>query len=120
MADDQGELIAGPWLNDIPAPQMPLQGAALVKYQELARRLYDQGKLTSKARDLIEVAALNWGGLHLAAEFKRTPSTAAIKEYNKAIDMLNLEEAAQPIAGRNGARKYATNGFADRIAPPKN
>lgn len=111
-------ILPGPWLDAIPPPQMPMGDIARKKYDELCRLLFDQGKLNTSARDVVEICAMQWQGFHNAATKGKVPSTYSLKEYNRSIALLNLAQNAPPLAGRDRPRKFAIHGFADKV-PPK-
>lgn len=118
-ADLGAKVIAGPWLDAIPEPQLPLGPEARMKYDELARMLFDQNKLTVVTRSIAEGAAVLFGQIHRRESEGRDVPASMAARYLGALQNLKIAEEAPEIATPGNKRNaFDFCGFANRPRPP--
>lgn len=109
------KVVAGPWLERIPEPELPLNEVGKKKYHDLARALYDANKLTSVTRMQAEQAAV----LHQEQHRRLTagePIPASLSEkLQRALAALKIAEDAPQIKNPEAAQnRFAASGFSNR------
>lgn len=108
------KIIGGPWLSDIPKPELQLNETGKKKYEELAKMLLDQNKLTMISRMTAETAAMMFQKIQGLTESGKMPTASDITQYQRALSALGLAENAKPIASVNQLNKYEHAGFSTR------
>lgn len=109
------KIMSFPTHREIPEPSVPLNEVGLAEYNKLCRIVLDAGRLTEFTRLAAESAATAHQQIHkLMAEGRDVP-TSLIQTKVKAIQQLQLAEAAAPI-GNQGANqsKFRHAGFSNR------
>lgn len=110
-------ILSGPWLQAIPKPTIPLTDAGTRVYDQVARLLFDQQKLTTFTHRLLENYALLEQQKISLIEKGKPPTLSLIKEISRLLMALGIAENAPTIAA-NGQKesKFARCGFALRIS----
>jgi hypothetical protein len=109
-------ILSGPWLQAIPEPSLPLTDAGRRVYDQVARLLFDQQKLTTFTHRLLEnYSLLEQQKTRLLQEGK-LPTMALMKESSRLLIALGIAENAPTIAA-NGQKesKFARCGFSVRV-----
>lgn len=109
------KVVVGPWLSAVPDPEYPLDENGRKKYFELARTLFDAGKLTLATKMLCEqVAVLHQQVFKRLAEGQMVPTNMSEK-IQRAIMQLGIAENGPKIAGpKEKTGKFDHSGFANR------
>lgn len=108
------KVLGGPWLNEIPKPELKLDEAGKAKYYELARMLLEQNKLTMISRMTAESAALMFQKINQLTEAGSVPSASDMTQYQRALSALGIAENAKPIATVHTVNKFEYSGFSAR------
>jgi hypothetical protein len=91
------------------------------RYDDLARTLYDAGRMTSTVHGWLSSYAMQFDRITSAAQETppRLVRSSAISEMNKAFGKLPLDDLDKPIAAPKDApvNKFALAGFANRSRP---
>lgn len=108
-------VVAGPWLKEIPDPELPLNEHGLKKYNSLCRALFDQNKLTVITRDSAEQAGVLFQEMKRRLDEGRPIPASLSDKYQRALSVLKIAEDA-PIINNPEAKKnrFSGSGFAHR------
>jgi hypothetical protein len=109
------KVVTGPWLPAIPEPDLPLNEIGRRKYDELAKSLFDQNKLTTATRDIAQqIAILHQGQYELLSSGKPVRASM-VNEISKLLDKLKIAEDAPTIENPHGKiNKFSGCGFSNR------
>lgn len=113
------KIVAGPWCEDIPAPEMPLEGVGLKKYNELARMLFDQRKLTKISLMQAEAAAVMFAKIHALVSAGKSPSANDQNQYQRALTNLKVADEARTISEPGKTNRFKPFGFSARRSAAK-
>lgn len=118
------KLFVGPWLTEIPEPELPLGEVGRAKYFELTRALKEQGKLSKPLIMRAEMAAMMWEKIHDLKARGEYPSGSDQSQLQRALDALDLANKATPIDNPDKKNKFEGHGWANkkkatfRLLPP--
>lgn len=113
-------VIAHPGFRRIPESLFDLATpAAKKRYDDLARSLFERGRLTLETHQWLSTAAMQFDTILEAKASGKTIRGSWITEMNKAFARLGLDND-KPIAAAQAAptNKFARNGFAVRRGWP--
>lgn len=117
LANVAAKVVTGPWLDRIPEPTLPLGEVGRKKYEELARQLFDQSKLTLVTQMHAEVAAGQYEKIYALRTADKHPSASDITQLQRALDALKIAEDAPPINNPAGKKnKFTVCGFSNRVS----
>jgi hypothetical protein len=109
------KVVVGPWLNEIPDPELPLNEIGRKKYDELARSLFETGKLTMATKMLAEQVAVLFQQMHQLLSAGKSVPTNLSEKIQRVIFQLGIAENAPQIAAPQGQkRKFAHCGFSSK------
>lgn len=109
------KIVIGPWLSDIPEPDLPLGEVGRKKYFELVRSLFDTGKLTLATKMLSEQAAVLQEQMHRRMSEGKTVPTNMSEKIQRVIAQLGIAENAPQIARpKETAGKFTFAGFSNK------
>jgi hypothetical protein len=114
------KVVNGPWLREIPPPELPLSEIGKGKYHELTRILFDQNKLTLVTRMLAEQAASLHQEIHRRMVAGKPVPASLSTQMQRALGQLKIAEDAPAIANPAGKQnKFAGCGFSSRLSPTR-
>lgn len=104
-----------PAMRALPPPDLPLEGAGLKKYLEIARQLLDLGKLTNMTRSVAEqYAVLHQENLR-RYERGQAPSVTMMTQMAKMMaDLQLVEQSNERPAVAQKENRYARFGIITR------
>lgn len=109
------KVVIGPWLSEIPEPDLPLGEVGRKKYFELVRSLFDSGKLTLATKMLSEQAAVLQEQMHRRMTEGKSVPTNMSEKIQRVIAQLGIAENAPQIArSKETAGKFTFAGFSNR------
>lgn len=112
-------VLAFPTLREIPAAELPLNEIGSRKYDELARALFDAGRLTTVSRMLAEQVASLFQEQHRRMSAGLPVPGSLSDKMQRALAQLKLADGAPTIAQPQSRNERARRiGFAARLAPP--
>lgn len=114
------KVVSGPWLSEIPKPELPLNELGEKKYNELARILFDNNALTTITRMQAETAAMLFEKFDRLLRENKSPSASDLTQYQRALAALGIAENAPTIASPGAhQKKFSGFGFSARLRPPQ-
>lgn len=119
-AANAAKVLNGPWLREIPRPELPLGESGVKKYDEITQMLFEQNKLTKVTCMLAEqVAVLHQEMIRRMTAGKPVPASLST-QMQRALGQLQIAENAPAIANPAGkTNKFAGCGFAARLSPTR-
>ena len=108
------KVIIGPWLSEIPQPELPLGEFGRKTYDDLTKMLFEQNKLTQVTCMLVEqVAALRQKQMNMMAAGKDPPVSLSNK-ISGLLANLRIAENAPTIASPGQKNRFAGSGFSNQ------
>jgi hypothetical protein len=112
-----GSIVALPSFREIPECLFPLRSAgAQREYDEIARVLFDAGRMTIGAHRALCSYAMQFDAICRTADDGRVIRNSAFTQLDKARMALGLDDLDKRIAAPDGAQenKFARAGFSAR------
>ncbi|WP_370677628.1 hypothetical protein [Pleomorphomonas sp. PLEO] len=109
------KVVTGPWLSSIPEPNLPLDGIARQKYDEITKTLFDQNKLTMATVLTAEQYALQYGQQFSRLTAGKSVSVSTTLMLERMLRDLRIAEEA-PVLASPGERsnRFRRTGFSIR------
>lgn len=112
------KIVTGPWISEIPEPDLPLGRLGKKRYGELCRALLEQQKLTVVTLALVEQVAVLTDEQERRIKAKLGIPLGLTDKMQRALAQLKIAEGARQIGGHPRENKFAGSGFAHRGAAP--
>jgi len=114
-AKEASTVVAGPWLAKIPDPEYPLRDVGRAKYDDLAKQMFDAGKLTSVTHLTLSTFCVLFQKIHTMMAEGREPSASDFTQMRGMLADLKIAEDAKVIANQDAKKnKFASAGFSNR------
>lgn len=98
MAKRAADILAFPALKAIPAPSLPLTGAAYEKYLELAAKLLNGRKLNDYTRHTCEMIGIQHAAIAKKLEYGQAVSAKSVDDLGKLMKELQLVDESKSTA----------------------
>lgn len=117
-AQAAAKVLQGPWLTKVPAPDFPLAGVGLARYEELAKQILDQGKLTAFVVTRASIAGLLHQKFHNLAAAGKSPTANDVGKYQSVLRDLEVVSNAKALPAPGKTERFTGAGFANRRSTP--
>lgn len=116
-AQQAAKILQGPWLNEVPEPDYPLNEFGRAAYDGWTRLMLEQGKLTKVAASLAGLAAVLKQKIKGRLETGKSVSTDDIKTLARLEADMGVAENAPVIGNKPERSRFADAGFANKRTP---